>query len=292
VSEIRAAGAVLWRPGVEIAVVHRPRYDDWSLPKGKLESGESIWVTAAREVQEETGFSCTLGRHLGQRRYPVTQPVPATKVVDYFAARAAAGAFQPNNEVDALRWVPLVAVDDLLTHQGDREIVASFRALPADTTTLALVRHAKAGDRASWKGTDERRPLSGRGWKQEAVLRCLLPLFGVDRVHSAPLLRCVQTVQGLADDLGTGIVEEPLLSEKAYHADSPGAVARLLEIATSGGTPVVCSQGGVIPDLLTRVAGDSGLPLGKPPSAKGSVWILSFGNSRLVAADYIPKPPL
>jgi 8-oxo-(d)GTP phosphatase len=116
VSEILAAGAVLWRPGVEIAVVHRPRYDDWSLPKGKLEPGESIWLAASREVREETGFSCTLGRYLAQHRYPVTRPEPATKVVDYFAARAGSGSFQPNDEVDALRWVSLTEAGNLLTH--------------------------------------------------------------------------------------------------------------------------------------------------------------------------------
>jgi len=287
VSEILAAGAVLWRPGVEIAVVHRPRYDDWSLPKGKLEAGESIWLAAVREVREETGFSSVLGRYLGQRRYPITRPVPATKVVDYFAARAGSGSFQPNEEVDALRWVPLAEADNLLTHEGDSEIVASFRSLPPDTATVALVRHAKAGDRASWHGSDELRPLSAAGWKQASVLRSLLPLFGVDRVHAAPLLRCVQTVQELADDLGTPIVEEPLLSESADISD---AIARLLEIATSGGTPVICSQGGVIPDLISRLAHDSGLPFGKPTSPKGSTWVLSFTGTRLVAAHHIPKP--
>jgi 8-oxo-dGTP diphosphatase len=291
VSEILAAGAVLWRPGVEIAVVHRPRYDDWSLPKGKLEAGESIWFAASREVREETGFSCALGRHLGQHRYPVTRPVPATKVVDYFAARAGAGSFQPNEEVDALRWVPVAEVDDLLTHKGDRDIVDAFRSLPPDTTTVALVRHAKAGHRRKWTGPDESRPLTAAGWKQASVLRSLLPLFGVNRVHSAPLLRCVQTVHDLAADLDTLVIEEPLLSEKAYAAKPSDAVAHFLEIATTGGTPIVCSQGGVIPDLLSRLAGDSALPLREePPSSKGSTWILSFTGTRLVAAHYVPKP--
>jgi 8-oxo-dGTP pyrophosphatase MutT (NUDIX family)/phosphohistidine phosphatase SixA len=295
VAKVLAAGAVLWRPGTaiptEIAIVHRPRYDDWSLPKGKLEPGESIQHAAAREVLEETGFAGTLGRHLGQRRYPILHPV-ALKVVDYFAARCGPGSFHPNKEVDELRWVAAEEAGALLTHRGDREIVAAFRQLPPDTTTLALVRHAKAGNRASWKGTDELRPLSGDGWKQAEVLRSLLPLYGVDRVHAAPLLRCAQTVQAVAEDLGVAIVDEPLLAEKAGQADS-AAVARVLRIATAGGTPVVCSQGGVIPALLTRIAEESGLPLRrKPPSAKGSTWILSFTGSRLVAADYVPKPAL
>lgn len=293
-TEVLAAGAVLWRPempgAVEIAVVHRPRYDDWSLPKGKLEPGETKWAAAVREVGEETGFRAVLGRYLGQLRYPITRPV-ATKVVDYFAARTVSGEFAANEEVDSLRWLPVDEALTLLTRQGEREIVLEFSGLPADTTTLALVRHAKAGDRRSWPGADELRPLSKQGWRQAAALRPLLPLFGVNRVHSTPLLRCIQTVQGLAEDLRTPIIEEPLLSERAYPANVPEAVARLEEIVAAGGTPVVCSQGGVIPDLLSRVAESSAVSLENPPCAKGSVWILSFAEGpKLVAADYIAKP--
>jgi 8-oxo-(d)GTP phosphatase len=286
VAEIRAAGAVLWRPGGEIALVHRPRYDDWSLPKGKLEAGESVWHAATREVFEETGFLATLGRHLGQIRYPVRE---AMKTVDYFAAIAGAGQFHPNKEVDQIRWVPVDDADHLLSHQGDREILLQFQAIPPDATTVALVRHAVAGERATWHGTDDLRPLTEEGWEQTEALRELLPLFGVNRVHSAPLLRCVQTVRDLAEDVGTSVVEEPLLSERGYVADPPAALARMREIVAAG-TSVVCSQGGVIPDLLSRLAKDSQLAIHEPPSGKGSAWILTFTGTKLAAADYIAKP--
>jgi 8-oxo-(d)GTP phosphatase len=287
VAEILAAGGVLWRPNerdVEVAVVHRPRYDDWSLPKGKLEPGETSWAAAAREVSEETGFVATLGRYLGRVSYPVRRPVPATKIVDYVAARARSGQFRPNREVDALRWVSPADAADLLSYPHDVDILRAFTALPADTTTVALIRHAKAGHREHWPGPDDRRPLSAAGWEQVKALRALLPLFGVDRVHSAPLVRCTQTVQQLAEDLGTAIVEEPLLSERGYVSHEPAAVARLHELASAGNTPVICSQGGVIPDLLSR--------LGQPDAAsrKASLWILSFTGRDLVAANYIPKP--
>ena len=299
VADVLAAGAVLWHrrsdsATVEVALVHRPRYDDWSLPKGKLEPGESIWAAAVREVAEETGYPAFLGRHLGQRRYPVSQPVPATKVVDYFAARVAGpGEFRPSKEVDALRWLPVADADGMLSYPGDREILRAFGALPADLTTLPLVRHAKAGDRSSWDGPDDLRPLSSSGRRQTAALDALLPLFGVDRVHSAPLVRCVQTVQALADELPTPILLEPLLSEPGYLPNPAAAVARFRSIATAGGTPVVCSQGGVIPDLLSRLAKESGLTLPDPHAAKGSAWILSLSpdpHPQLLAADYIHKP--
>jgi 8-oxo-dGTP pyrophosphatase MutT (NUDIX family) len=295
--QIVAAGAVLWRwrhsGEVEIALVHRPRYGDWSLPKGKLDPGESIWAAAVREVREETGFEATLGRSLGQAQYRVDTPAAATKTVSYFAARAGNGEFRPSKEVDELRWLPPEQALKLLSYQDDREIVRSFTTLPPDTAALLLVRHAKAGSRRDWDGTDELRPLSARGWKQVAALCPLLLLFGANRVHSAPLTRCGQTVAGLADDLGVPLVEEPLLSEAGYEPDREAGVARLREIAAEGGTPVVCSQGGVIPDAVARLAGESGLMVDPVPSKKGSIWVLSFrrgGHLELVAADYIFAP--
>jgi 8-oxo-dGTP diphosphatase len=294
VTEVLAAGAVLWRAappdGVEIAVVHRPRYDDWSLPKGKLEPGESVYAAAVREVTEETGNPCFLGRHLGQLRYSVSRPAPATKVVEYFAARVATpGDFHPSKEVDTLRWLPPESAADLLTHPGDRDILRTFGSLPPDAVTLLLVRHAKAGDRSAWDGPDDLRPLSPSGQNQASALHNLLPLFGADRVHSAPIVRCVQTVAGL----GPEILLEPLLSESGYLHHEPAALARLYAIITAGGTPVVCSQGGVIPDLLSRLAKDSNLPLPHARTPKGSLWLLTFSRGaepRLLAADHIPAP--
>jgi 8-oxo-(d)GTP phosphatase len=296
--EIPAAGAVVWRPNgrdgagntVEIAIVHRPRYDDWSLPKGKLERDEGCRVGAAREVAEETGFQVALGRELGQTVYEVRGP--ATKVVTYYAARAVAGSFEPGDEVDEMRWLPPAEALSALSYRHDERMVEEFTALPHDTTTLLLVRHAKAGSRAEWTGPDALRPLSENGRRQVPPINTLGALYGVSQVHSAPLTRCVDTVRPLADTLGVPVVNEPLLSEEGYVGSEDTAVARVLEIAGEGGTPVVCSQGGVIPDLMSRVAGSGGLAIGEPASKKGSIWALFFtrGTPHLIAADYIPKP--
>jgi 8-oxo-(d)GTP phosphatase len=289
VAEIFAAGAVLWRSGA-IAVVHRPRYDDWSLPKGKLERGETLWAAAAREVAEETGFSSALGRYLMRVSYPVQHPVPATKIVDYVAARAGSGFFAPNREVDELRWLAPEDAVNLLSYPHDLDVVRAFLALPVDITQVLLVRHAAAGDRKRWPGPDELRPLAARAARQVNALHRLLSLFGVDRVHSAPPLRCTQTVRPVAEDLRTTIIEEPLLSEDGYRGHQAEAVSRLREIAAPGRTPVVCSQRRVIPDLLSRLATPA-VPISEPQTAKGSVWLLSFDRDReLVAAHYIPKP--
>lgn len=300
--EVAAAGAVVWRPtgqhAVKIALVHRPRYDDWSLPKGKLDEWESSRAAAMREVAEETGLRAALGRFLGQVRYPVDEYVktdarsvpPASKTVDYYAARALDGRFAPSDEVDEMRWCSIHKARKLLTYQHDREIVAKFAALPPALTTLLLVRHAKAGSRSHWHDADDLRPLSENGQRQVPPVRALAALYGVDRVYSAPLERCVQTVRPVADELGTKVIEEAVLAEKTYPCAEKATKRRLLEIVAEGGVPLVCSQGRVIPDLVSRVAGAAGLPLRHVESKKGSVWALFFAEGTLVAADYIAVP--
>jgi 8-oxo-(d)GTP phosphatase len=289
--EITAAGAVVWRLRdgvVEVALVYRSRYGDWTLPKGKLDAGESVRVAAHREVREETGARVALGRFLDRTRYLVGAD---RKVVDYFAARYLDGEFAPSDEVAELRWMPVPDAAAALSYDRDQPVLAAFSALPADLTTVLLVRHAKAGSRAQWEDADELRPLSSNGKAQVPPLRELAALYGVERVYSAPLVRCVETVQPLADDIGVPVVEEELLAERKYEGMADAAARRLTEIAEQGRVSVLCSQGGVIPDLLSRVAADSELPLPRRvESKKGSVWAVFFAESRLVAADYIRVP--
>ncbi|WP_093146706.1 NUDIX hydrolase [Saccharopolyspora antimicrobica] len=301
---VRAAGAVLWRDGTggpEVAVVHRPRYDDWSLPKGKLDPGELPAHAAVREVAEETGFSCVLTRFLARTGYDVPAPGgTAPKVVDYFAARASGGSFARNDEVDELRWLPVAGARELVSYPHDGRVLEAFEQLPAESATVLLVRHAKAGKRSDWAGDDALRPLTEAGERQRDALHSLLPLFGPVRVYSAPRVRCEQTVAPIAADLGTPIGTEPLFSEEGYLADPDAAVARMLRVAAGAGPALVCSQGGVIPDLVARLADSGGLTgLGEVASRKGSVWTLTFRRAagdngaaplRLAAADYLPDP--
>lgn len=131
---------MLWRsagtdapgaPKVEVAVIHRPGYDDWTFPKGKVASGESEIEGAVREVWEETGFRVRVGRALGEIRYTkMTSWGPRPKVVRYWAMHADGGAFLPNNEVDEIRWLPLDAAADLLTYERDRQVLEKFASFP------------------------------------------------------------------------------------------------------------------------------------------------------------------
>jgi 8-oxo-dGTP diphosphatase len=293
---VPAAGTVLWRDTgdeLEVALVHRPRYDDWSLPKGKAEPGETLPECAVRETVEETGFLAVLGRLTGEVAYRLTtgSRAGARKVITYYAGQATGGRFRANDEVDELRWLRPERAAAQLTYDADRAVLDAFTELPAATRTVLLVRHAKAGNRANWPADDDLRPLSRSGQTQADALRGLLPRFGAQRVYAADRVRCVQTLQGLADDLGVPVGIEQALTEESYHADPERAAARLLDImAEPGGTPAICSQGGAIPALIAGFAAESGLLLDEIPCKKGSVWILSFApdSDRLLAADYLP----
>jgi 8-oxo-(d)GTP phosphatase len=293
VPEVLAGGAVLWRSApadgsLQIALVHRPRYDDWSLPKGKLDSGEHLLTCAAREVEEETGFRAVLGRPLGEQRYPIeVKGEPATKVVRYWAARALDGGFTANEEVDELEWLSVEGATSRLTHVRDREMVERLAERPHDTSPVVLVRHAKAGNSKAWQADDRLRPLEAEGRAQATAVCASLPVFGVERVLSADLTRCVETVRPLADSLGVPVEIEPALGEAAYSDDPDRALRRLVEIGAQGRSAVLCSQGDVIPPLVADVTRRYGVPLEREPaSRKGSAWVLAFSGDRLVEAEY------
>lgn len=295
---IRAAGGVVWRRadsgpqgGVEVAVVHRPRYGDWSLPKGKLGPGEPEVEGAVREVLEETGYHVRVGRPLGETRYEkLIGKVARPKVVRWWAMQATTGAFTPNREVDDLRWSPLSEAEQLLTRDTDRELLRRFAQGPAPTRTVLLVRHASAGTRSKWRGEDRERPLDECGQAQADELVRLLARFDVARIVSADVARCIDTVAPFADALGLTVQPEPVLSEIAYPEREAEAEA-LLRSTDPDRDAVACSQGDVIPDLLVRLASSDDLDLPKPViAAKGSVWALTFSADRLLNAEYFPPP--
>jgi 8-oxo-dGTP diphosphatase len=289
---VLAAGAVLWRPGAdstapEVAIIHRPRYDDWSLPKGKVDPGETEPVTAVREVAEETGYGAHLGRRLAAVSYPVEQGI---KKVRYWTARATEGEFSPNAEVDELKWLPVSEAVKALGYPHDRKVLRRFVKLPADTKTVLVVRHGTAGSKSRYKGDDRNRPLDKRGRAQAECLVGQLLAFGADKLYAADRTRCEQTLGPLAEELGVTIHSEPLLTEEAYADNRKSARNRFLEIAAAGGTPVICTQGKVIPDLISWWCERDGVRPDKSRNRKGSMWVMSLFDGHLVAADHIGSP--
>ena len=296
---IRAAGGVVWRPatdysgeqGIEIAVIHRPRYDDWSLPKGKLSPGESDIEGAIREVFEETGYRVKVGRPLGKVRYlkqngARTRP----KVVKYWAMQAETGTFSPTREVDELRWMSLGEAEDILTHDHDRDLLQRFVRGPIMTGCVLLVRHAMAGNSSDWVGDDRLRPLDETGWAQSEELVRLLSRFEVQSIVSADFIRCTQTVEPLASAIGLAIKEDELFSELGYPTQEHETLNRIRDLGASLDTTVVCSQGDVIPDLLERLAMEDHVDLPEGATKKGSVWALNFEGRKLFSAEYFPPP--
>ncbi len=284
--EILAAGGVVWRNDGDqrrVFLVHRPRYDDWSLPKGKLRKREHPVVTAHREVHEETGLRAALERRLPRQRY-FLDGVP--KTVAYWAMRAESGEFRTNAEVDGGEWLEVSAAEDRLTYTRDRAVLEAFAGGRSATCVVLLVRHASAGSHSDWSGADRSRPLDARGRRQAAQLRAALWVWHPLRVHAADRLRCRQTVDGVAEDLGVQVRKEECLTEDACADDLAAGIARLRAIGGRGQTSVVCSQGGAIPALIEAIAFQDGVRLRRLAAAKGSVWALCFDGERLRWADY------
>lgn len=289
---VLAAGAVLWRPNgdasaPEVAIIHRPRYNDWSLPKGKVEPGETEPVAAVREIQEETGYSSHLGRRLAAVSYPVEQGM---KKVRYWAAQRCAGEFTPNAEVDELKWLPVAEAMKQLEYPHDRKVLRRFAEQPVDTQAVLIVRHGTAGSKSRYKGDDRKRPLDKHGRAQAESLVGVLLAFGANTVYAGDRVRCHQTLEPLAEELGVTIHNEPLLTEEAYAENRKAARHRFLEIAAAGGTPVICTQGRVIPDLIAWWCERDEVRPDKSRNRKGSTWVLSLAGERLVAADHIGSP--
>ena len=297
---IQAAGGVVWRTksanedhtDVEVAIVHRPQYDDWSIPKGKCARGEPLVECAIREVFEETGYRVRVGRYLGEAHYmKVSAGEERPKVVYYWSMRADGGLFTPTQEVDGLRWLSIDDARAMLTRSTDRDILDRFAEGPIFTSTALLVRHASAGSRSDWEGDDRMRPLDSKGWEQAEQLVRLLSRFGVGRIISADFVRCVQTVEPLSEAIGVPVEEEPLMSELGYPGNEAAALDFVRSVSIPDGAVVISSQGGVVPDLLERLAKEDDYDLPQDiETKKGSTWSLSLEGPRLVAAEYFPPP--
>jgi 8-oxo-dGTP pyrophosphatase MutT (NUDIX family)/phosphohistidine phosphatase SixA len=281
---VRAAGGVVWRPDkgkIEVALVHRPRYDDWSLPKGKLLDGEPVLAGAVREVVEELGSRVAVSRRVGDVSYGVPDGL---KNVTYWVMRHLDGTFRPNSEVDEVDWVRPKAARERLSYDVDRRVMADFAAVPIPDSMILLVRHAKAGKRSEWRGEDKKRPLEPAGEAQSARLANLLEMFAPDRIVSADLTRCIETVRPLAERLGITIRIDPVFGDEAFAASPNATEDAVLALAKPGKVSVISSQGVTIPNLIDRL----GRGVLDPDTRKGAFWALSVVDGTVVSMDYYP----
>jgi 8-oxo-dGTP diphosphatase len=279
---VEAAGGVVIRgePGDrDVLLVHRPRYDDWSLPKGKLDGGESHEEAAVREVEEETGWRCALGAPLPEVRYVDAAGRP--KRVRYWLMRGRhEDTWRPTDEVDDRRWAGQRDAAAMLSHDHDRGILEAATALD---DPISLVRHAKAMARDAWHDDDDLRPLSEKGLGQAAGLLAQLGLTQVRRVVSSPATRCIQTVERLARDLDRPVepieaLREGTSADQALHA-----------IRSIAGPSVACTHGDVVAAIVRSI------PRGERDAdatgwKKGSTWVLARDAGEPVDYRYVPPP--
>ena len=252
-----AAGVLCWRRasprpnGLEVLLVHRPRYDDWSWPKGKLKAGEPAAVAAVREAAEETGLGVVLGRPLGEVRYRL--PNGRRKNVAYWAATAVGRLDEEPGgdddrppgeppEVDGVAWVPVGEAATMLSRESDagplRELQRHAAAGALATTPVLVVRHGTSRPRDSWARPDADRPLVSAGRRQARGLVPLLACWRPERLVSSPWTRCVDTVAPYASAAGLAIRTKGSLSEDGARR-SPGRLRRNVQRLLDRGRPAL-----------------------------------------------------
>lgn len=285
IKPIEAAGGLIARAspdGPRVLVIHRPRYDDWTFPKGKNEAGEESTEAAIREVAEETGQKPRLVSLVGETSYPVNG---TKKVVQWYGMRVHQPIpFTPNDEVDEIRWLTTEEAPALLSYNHDRKLLerVDLEAL-LTTGTLYLVRHGAAGDRHTWTGDDGARPLSRKGELQAQGLVKTLQGRPLEAIFTSPYARCVQTVMPLAEAIGLEIIEHPALAE-----GEGGKATRDLVRELVGTNAVLCSHGDVIPALINWMVDKSMALKSEFDWKKGSTWEVEVRAGVFHKARYLP----
>jgi len=290
---IQAAGGVVWRKrtssstngsAIEVLLIHRPKYDDWTLPKGKVDPGESLPETAVREIHEETGLRVRLGVPLHQLEYTVAGGI---KRVSYWCARVVGPTgtegFAPNHEVDEVLWARLGKASELLTYVHDRDVLERFRAVREErhhkSRTLIILRHAKALPRNGFEGDDLERSLDDSGMVQAKDLIGLLSAYGIKNIVSSPARRCVQTVEPFTQSISTFLEIDDRMFEEAKPSLVRRSVTALLERKKP---TVICTHRPNLPTIFDE------LGLKFTDLNPGDAVVIHHRKGTVCAVEHIP----
>lgn len=286
---VYAAGAVVWRlveGKLRVLVVHRGKYRDVSLPKGKVDPGEMLAETAVREVEEETGIRVSLGVPVGVSNYRM--PNKRQKIVHYWAAEATddairASTFVPNREIAALEWLSVKKARAALSYPVDVEILDEFARLLDDgvlrTFPIIVLRHGKALGRDQWGKPDRLRPLAPKGRKQAEQIVGALSAFGVEKIVTSPATRCAKTVAPLAKRSRLTPSFSKLISQDEWDAGRAGTRPVVGKRIRARAPAVLCSHRPLLPQILAEIALATGTMHG---SYLGSASALSPGAFSVV----------
>ena len=264
-----AAGAVVWRVRegeLQVLAVHRPSYNDWSWPKGKIRRGETLPECAMREVFEETGKQVELGQALPTLAYTIQNG--REKVVKYWSA-ATMNTTHPallarpryrlasRREIDNTGWFTVEEAREILTMPADLKpldaLVSAYEAGHLDTRAFIIARHARAKKRTSWKHDDLARPVTAGGTRRAHRLVRLFSAFGIRYIESSPAARCMATVQPYAGAIGKKIKTHDALTEEAHASHPRDAADILTAILAKEGNRLVCVHRPTMPTLLTML---------------------------------------
>jgi len=287
---VLAAGGVLWRDDPsdpEVALVHRPQYDDWSLPKGKAKVDEHLLVTAVREMTEETGHVPRIGPRLRTVRYRVTAGGRAVnKVVTYWSMRDAGGEFAGGREVDAMEWLTLPDARRRLTSDSDRVVLDTFARSSRDTEPLLLVRNGSTAAAAGPRRRPQQQRLNRSGRDQAAALVPVLEGLGATDLLSADLPACSEMLEPFAAATGLTVRRESRLSRAGFEGHERELADRVRRRACAGEVLVVCGQQRVISGLLRGLgrSADVRLPH-ETPLKKGGWWLLHHRDGAVAALE-------
>jgi 8-oxo-dGTP diphosphatase len=303
---VTAAGAIPWRLNsatqdqLEVLLIHRPRYDDWSWPKGKIDPGETIPECAVREVEEEIGLFAPLGIPLPAIHYHVPAGL---KVVHYWAVDVDGAVLLPDGiEVDSVMWCPPEKAARLLSNPGDIEplqhLVNAHDRGELQTWPLLIVRHAKAKPRSSWSKAEGDRPLAATGMRQAQAVGRLLQAWKPKRIVSSPWRRCVATIAPYAKAAGAKVKLNEALTEHR-HGRSPQKTAAVVEALFDKQRAVaVCTHRPALPTVLKQLAKHMNsrlrdlLPSSDPYLAPGEIVVchVARGSKHKVVAVERFKP--
>ena len=291
---ILAAGAVLWRKGekkkIEVLIIHRPKYDDWTFPKGKAEIGEPLIACAYREVLEETNIETAFGPYLGEVEYLTND---GKKKVSFWSAKVVKEKeFKPNAEVDQLKWVEVTKVKELLTLDTDRKILEQFLRIEPDTKPLVLLRHAKAVTRDEWQGEDDDRPLDSYGQNQAKRLLAMYQVFNLEQIHSSDAVRCYDTVVAIAKGLSIKLEVTGKLSESTFKKDKEKAFDYAKDLMKLNESVLLCSHNPILPKMLNKLTKKSEVDADEGKLLPADGWVIHRIGKEVIQIDRIDSPSI